>query len=52
MGRGWRGGISALFSRPAYQSAVATCSPLGSLPIPSTMPMRQVPDIAFNFDIG
>ena len=51
-GSGLAGGISALFSRPAYQSAVATCSPLGSLPIPSTMPMRQVPDIAFNFDIG
>jgi hypothetical protein len=40
------GGISSVFARPAYQSSAATCTPIGSLPTPSSAPMRQVPDVA------
>ena len=40
------GGISSVFTRPAYQSSAATCTPIGSLPTPSSGPMRQVPDVA------
>jgi hypothetical protein len=39
------GGISIVFPRPAYQSALATCSVVGTLPLPVTN-MRQLPDIA------
>ena len=41
------GGISVVFSRPAYQSALPTCSPLGSLPVAVTAAnMRQLPDVS------
>jgi len=40
------GGISSVFSRPAYQAGVGACAPNGALPVPSTKPMRQVPDVA------
>lgn len=39
------GGISIVFSRPAYQSAIAACTPVGTLPLPVTN-MRQLPDIS------
>ena len=42
------GGISSIFARPSYQSGIATCDILGSLPqnvTPATM--RQVPDVSF-----
>ena len=46
-GRAGGGGISVVFSRPAYQSAVPTCSPVGSLPVAvPAASMRQVPDIS------
>jgi hypothetical protein len=41
------GGISNVFARPSYQSAIATCAIVGGLPTsvnPSTM--RQYPDIS------
>ena len=43
------GGTSVLFSRPSYQSAIGTCSIVGSLPIPgiTAASQRQVPDVAF-----
>jgi hypothetical protein len=43
------GGISTIVSRPSFQSALATCAMVGSLPgavDPTTM--RMVPDVAFN----
>jgi hypothetical protein len=42
------GGISVVFTRPSYQSAVPTCSIVGSLPVSGVDPttMREVPDIA------
>ena len=41
------GGISVVFSRPAYQSTLPTCSPLGSLPVAVTAAnMRQLPDVS------
>ena len=42
------GGISLVFPRPAYQSGVPACSPVGTLPTPVTQPMRQVPDVALS----
>jgi MYXO-CTERM domain-containing protein len=42
------GGISSVFTRPAYQSSAATCMPVGSLPTPSPGPMRQVPDVVLS----
>ncbi len=42
------GGISLLFPRPAYQAAVPTCNPVGTLPVPVTQPMRQVPDVSLS----
>jgi hypothetical protein len=42
------GGISSVFLRPAYQSAVLACNPVGTLPLPATAPMRQVPDVALS----
>jgi MYXO-CTERM domain-containing protein len=43
------GGISNTFLRPSYQSAIPTCTILGSLPSPvSPANMRQVPDLAVN----
>jgi len=42
------GGISSIFLRPLYQSGVPTCATLGSLPTPTTSPMRQVPDVALS----
>ena len=42
------GGISAVFARPAYQSGIATCTPVGSLPTAvDPTKQRQVPDISF-----
>lgn len=41
------GGISSLFSRPDYQSAVPTCPIVGSLPSGGGANMRQLPDVAF-----
>jgi hypothetical protein len=46
------GGISSIFLRPAYQSALSACSPVGSLPTPPTAPMRQVPDVALSAASG
>jgi hypothetical protein len=42
------GGISLIFPRPAYQSGVPACSPVGTLPSPVTQPMRQVPDVSLS----
>ena len=43
------GGISNVWARPSYQSAIPTCTILGSLPTTVTpSSMRQVPDIAVN----
>lgn len=42
------GGISSVFTRPAYQSSAATCMPVGSLPTASSGPMRQVPDVVLS----
>jgi subtilase family serine protease len=39
------GGISIVFPRPAYQSALAACAPVGTLPLPVSN-MRQLPDVA------
>ncbi len=42
------GGISSVFARPSYQSAIATCTPVGTLPSGVTAAnQRQVPDVAF-----
>jgi len=43
------GGISSLFSRPDYQSAVPTCTIVGSLPTSGVVAanMRQLPDVSF-----
>jgi MYXO-CTERM domain-containing protein len=42
------GGISVLFSRPSYQVGLATCAPVGSLPVSVTAAnMRQIPDVSF-----
>jgi MYXO-CTERM domain-containing protein len=43
------GGISVLFSRPSYQLGLATCTPVGSLPVGgiTAANMRQVPDVSF-----
>ena len=46
------GGISSVFTRPAYQGSAATCAPVGSLPTASTGPMRQVPDVALSAASG
>jgi MYXO-CTERM domain-containing protein len=46
------GGISSVFTRPAYQTSAATCTPIGSLPTPSSGPMRQVPDVAVSAAAG
>ncbi len=42
------GGISVVFSRPSYQSAIPTCSIVGSLPVSGVdaATMREVPDVA------
>jgi hypothetical protein len=42
------GGISLIFPRPAYQSGVSACAPVGTLPTPITQPMRQVPDVSMS----
>ncbi len=42
------GGISSLFTRPAYQGSAAACTPVGSLPTASPGPMRQVPDLVLS----
>ncbi len=43
------GGISIVFPRPAYQGNVATCSPVGSLPVAENLSQfRQVPDLSFS----
>jgi hypothetical protein len=42
------GGISTVFTRPAYQSSAATCTPVGSLPTATSGPMRQVPDLVLS----
>jgi hypothetical protein len=39
------GGISIVFPRPAYQSGLTACTPVGTLPLPVTN-MRQLPDVA------
>jgi hypothetical protein len=43
------GGISSLFTRPDYQSGIATCPIVGSLPVGGVVPanMRQLPDVSF-----
>jgi subtilase family serine protease len=43
------GGISSIFSRPDYQSAVPTCTIVGSLPVTGIVlgKMRQLPDVSF-----
>jgi len=43
------GGISIVYSRPSYQSAIATCPIVGALPVSGITPsaMREVPDVAF-----
>jgi hypothetical protein len=46
------GGISSVFTRPAYQGSAATCTPVGSLPTASSGPMRQVPDVALSAASG
>ena len=47
------GGISSIFSRPLYQSSIATCTPVGSLPSTvSPASQRQVPDVAFTAASG
>jgi hypothetical protein len=46
------GGISMLFPRPAYQSGLTACTPVGTLPTPTTQPMRQVPDVALSAASG
>jgi hypothetical protein len=40
------GGISVIFPRPSYQSAIPTCKSAGSLPVAVPSSMRQVPDVA------
>ena len=42
------GGISLLFPRPGYQASVPACNPVGTLPVPVTQPMRQVPDVSLS----
>jgi hypothetical protein len=43
------GGISIVFARPAYQSAIQTCQPVGQLGMPeNASQFRQVPDIALS----
>ncbi len=47
------GGISSVFARPAYQSAISTCTPVGSLPTTvDATKQRQVPDISFTAAAG
>jgi hypothetical protein len=46
------GGISSVFPRPAYQSGVPACQPIGTVPYPSGTPMRQVPDVSFSAASG
>jgi len=48
------GGISVVFGRPSYQSAIPTCSILGSLPASGVTPssMREVPDVSFTAASG
>jgi MYXO-CTERM domain-containing protein len=47
------GGISAVYSRPLYQSAIATCTPVGTLPTTvNAATQRQVPDVAFTAATG
>src|SRR6202035_3186705 len=43
------GGISSLFPRPDYQSALPTCAIVGSLPVTGVVAanMRQLPDVSF-----
>ncbi len=47
------GGISSVFSRPLYQSAIPTCAIVGSLPTP-VIPanQRQIPDVSFTAGEG
>ena len=43
------GGISTVFSRPAYQAGLTTCTPVGTLPFNwDAGSMRQVPDVALS----
>lgn len=46
------GGISSIFLRPSYQSALSTCDTIGTLPTPTTQAMRQVPDVALSAASG
>ena len=47
------GGISSVFARPAYQSGISTCTPVGSLPTTVTpSQQREVPDISFTAASG
>ncbi len=47
------GGISIVFPRPSYQSALATCPIVGSLPTSVTpSAMRQVPDLSVSAASG
>ncbi len=47
------GGISAIFPRPLYQSAIPTCTPVGALPTTVTAAnQRQIPDVSFTAASG
>jgi hypothetical protein len=52
IGVGAGGGISSVFLRPTYQSGVAACDTVGTVPTPTTSPMRQVPDVALSAASG
>jgi subtilase family serine protease len=45
------GGISSVYTRPSYQSAVPTCTPVGT-PTNALPDGRQLPDIAFTAAAG
>jgi hypothetical protein len=48
------GGVSQLFNRPSYQSAIPDCAMVGTLPITGVNQsnQRQVPDVAFTSAYG
>ncbi len=47
------GGISTIFSRPAYQASVPTCAMVGSLPLNTNAAnMRMVPDVVLTAGHG
>jgi hypothetical protein len=47
------GGISSVFARPLYQSGIATCASVGTLPTPvNPANQRQIPDVSFTSASG